>query len=44
MHENAHIQTDAIDFFRRREQKPSISRTFVRLNVLDYKKTEQSDL
>ena len=28
----------AIEFSRRREQEPSASRTFVRLNVLDYKK------
>ena len=38
MYKNAHIQTVALDFSRRREQEPSISRTFVRLNVLDYKK------
>ena len=38
MYENAHIQTVAVDFSRRQEQEPYISRTFVRLNVLDYKK------
>ena len=43
MHENAHKQTVAVDFPRRREQVPSISGTFVRLNVLDYKRVEQSD-
>ena len=34
MYENAHIQTVGADFSRRREQEPSISRTFVRLNEL----------
>ena len=43
MHENAHIQTVALDFFRSREREPSISETVVRLNVLDYKRAEQSD-
>ena len=38
MYENAHIQTVAVDFSRKREQEPSISRTFERLNALDYKK------
>ena len=38
MYENAHIQTVAVDFSRMREQESSILRTFVRLNVLDYKK------
>ena len=38
MYENAHIQTVTVDFSRRREQEPSISRTFVTLNVVDYKK------
>ena len=38
-----YIQTVEKDFFRRREREPSISETFVRLNVLDYKRAEQSD-
>ena len=38
-----HIQTVAKDFSRGREQEPYISETFIRLNVLDYKRTEQSD-
>ena len=33
----------AKDFSRSREQEPSISGRFVRLNVLDYKRAEQSD-
>ena len=37
MYEYAHIQTVAKDFSRRREQEISTSRTFVRLNALDYK-------
>ena len=37
MHENAYIQAVAINFYKRREEELSISRTFVRLNVLDYK-------
>ena len=40
MYENAHIQTVAADFSRRREQEPFISRMFVRLNVLNYKKAK----
>ena len=32
-----------VDFSRRREQEPSISRTFVRLNVLNYIKAGYSD-
>ena len=32
----------AVEFSRRREQEPSASRKFVRLNVLDYKRTRQS--
>ena len=43
MHDNMHIQTVAKDFSRSREREPSISGTFVRLNVLDYKRAEQSD-
>ena len=38
MYENVNIQTVAVDFSRRREKEPFISRTFVRLNALDYKK------
>ena len=38
MYENAHIQTVAVDFSRGREQESSISKTFIRLNVLNYKK------
>ena len=34
MHENAYIQTLALEIARRRE---------LRLNVLDYKRAEQSD-
>ena len=41
MHKNPHIQTVALDLSRGREQEPSISGTFVRLNVLDYKRAEQ---
>ena len=43
MHDDTHIQTVAEDFSRSREREPSISRMFVRLNVLDYKRSEQSD-
>ena len=43
MHDNTHIQTVARDFLRSREREPFISGTFVRLNVLDYKRAEQSD-
>ena len=43
MYEKAHIQTAAEDFSRRREQEPSIPRTFVRLNVLDFKRAGQND-
>ena len=41
MHENAH--TVAKEFSRRGEVVPSISGTFVRLNVWDYKRAEQSN-
>ena len=37
------IQTVAKDFSRSREREPSISGTFGRLNVLDYKRANQSD-
>ena len=43
MHDNTHIQTVATDFSRSRERVPSNSKAFVRLNVLDYKRAEQSD-
>ena len=39
MHDNTYIQT----LSRSRESEPFISETFVRLNVLDYKRAEQSD-
>ena len=38
-----HIQTVAKHFSRRREQESSVSKTLVRLNVLDYKKARCSD-
>ena len=38
MYGNAHLQRVAVDFSRMREKELSISRTFVRLNVLNYKK------
>ena len=37
MDENAHLQTVVIDFSKRREYEPTISRTFVCLILLDYK-------
>ena len=43
MHDNTYIQTITKNFPRSRECEPSILGTFVRLNVLDYKRTEQSD-
>ena len=43
MHDNTHIQKVAKDFSGSREHEPSISGTFVRLNVLDYKRAAQSD-
>ena len=43
MPNNMHIQTVAKDFSRRREREPYISEIFVRLNVFDYKRAEQSD-
>ena len=39
---NLHIQAVAIEFSRRREQESSASRTFVKLIVLDYRRTIQS--
>ena len=41
-YENAHMQAVAIEFSRRRECEPYASRTFVRLFVLDNKRTRQS--
>ena len=38
MYENAQIQTVAIEFSRRREQEPCISRTYVSLTFLKYNK------
>ena len=43
MYENAHIQTGAADFSRGQELEPYISRTFWRLNVLNYIKQDKSD-
>ena len=40
---HTYIQTVVKDFSRSRECENSISETFVRLNMLDYKKAEQSD-
>ena len=42
MHDNTYIQTVAKGFSRRREREPSTSGTFIKLNVLDYKRAEQS--
>ena len=41
MYKNAHLKTVAAEFSKRREQQPS--RTFVRLNMLDYKKATWID-
>ena len=38
MHDNTYIQTVVKVLSRSREHKPSISETFVTLNVLDYKR------
>ena len=43
MHDNTHTQTVVKDFSRSREQEPPISGMFIGLNVLDYKRAEQSD-
>ena len=43
MHDNMHVQTVAKNFSRSREREPSISGTFVRLNMLNYKRAAQSD-
>ena len=37
------VQTVATDFSRSREREPSNSGTFVRLNMLAYKRAEQTD-
>ena len=42
MHDNTHIQTVATDFSRSRQREPFNSGTFVGLNVLNYKRDEQS--
>ena len=44
MYENAHIQTFAVDFSRRLEQDPSISRTLVRLNIQHVIKTQNKTI
>ena len=41
MYENAQMPKVAVEFSRRREQEASISRMFVRLIVLDYKRAGQ---
>ena len=41
-YENAHKQAVVIEFWKSREREPSASRTFARLNVLDYKSARQS--
>ena len=43
MHDITHIQTVAKGFSRSWEREPLIYGTYVRLNVLDYKRAEQSD-
>ena len=43
MHDNMYIQTVAKAFSRSGEREAFISGTFVRLNVLNYKRAEQSD-
>ena len=43
MYDNMHIHPATKDLSRSQEREPSISETFVRLNVLDYKRAEQSD-
>ena len=44
MYENAHIQTVAEDFSRRREQEPSILSSFVRLNLLQQSVTVSAEV
>ena len=41
-YEKVHVQALSIEFLRRQEREPSASRTFVRLILLDYKRTRQS--
>ena len=43
MYESVYIQTVAEDFYGRREQDPSILRTFFRLNVFEYKRAGHRD-
>ena len=43
MPNNTHLKTVMKDFSRSREREQSISGTFVRPNVLDNKRAEQSD-
>ena len=43
MRDNKYIQTVVKDISKSRAREPSISGTFIRLNLLDYKKAEQSD-
>ena len=43
MYDNAHIQTVAKVYSSSQEREPFISGTLVRLNVLDYKRAEQSN-
>ena len=41
MHENEQMYKNvALNFSRRHEEEPSISETFVRLNMLDYESAE----
>ena len=41
MNDNTHMQMLAKDFSRSREREPSITGTFVKVNVLDYKSQGQ---
>ena len=41
--DNTHIQTVATDFSSSRQREPFNSGTFIRLNVLDYKRAKQND-
>ena len=43
MHDNTYIKTVAKDSSRSRERDSSISGTFVKLNLLDYKRAKQSE-
>ena len=42
MYENGRMQTVSVDFSRKREPEPFISRTLVRRNMLDCKRAGQS--